>query len=441
MQIVERTLTDIIDTELREFSMYTIENRAIPSAIDGFKPTGRKLVYSMINDYNGKKTKTAELGGSLSRLNYHHGEGSAQSAVVTLAADWNNNAPVFIGHGNFGSRLVTDAAAPRYTFVSLSDDFKKFFIDEEVAPKAFDPENPEPAFYLPIIPWVLVNGISGIAVGFKTDILPRSIESLVKATSDCLKNPEKFLRDDKPITPSFPHFKGTVEHIGGNQWRTRGIVEYVGKYTYKISEVPIGVDRESYVNFLNSLLDKDQIRDYDDICSSEGFGFLVKVSVQQKNAVDEDPYKYFKLEKSHTEILTTLGHDGKLKIFDSVAQLVHYFVQYRTSKFGDKIAYDIAKVTQELDELRDKVKFIKLVINRKVDFRTSTKQQLLDFVATTVTTEEYGRKFINIPLYECTQDEVDKLEQKIADKVTHYQNLKKMTPTGLYAEKLAAIKT
>ena len=194
------------------------------------------------------------------------------------------------------------------------------------------------------------------------------------------------------------------------------------------------------MNFLNSLLDKDQIRDYDDICSSEGFGFLVKVSVQQKNAVDEDPYKYFKLEKSHTEILTTLGHDGKLKIFDSVAQLVHYFVQYRTSKFGDKIAYDIAKVTQELDELRDKVKFIKLVINRKVDFRTSTKQQLLDFVVTNVTAEEYGKKFINIPLYECTQDEVDKLEQKIADKVTHHENLKKMTPTGLYVEKLTGIK-
>ena len=98
-------------------------------------------------------------------------------------------------------------------------------------------------------------------------------------------------------------------------------------------------------------------------------------------------------------------------------------------------------MTQELDELRDKVKFIKLVINRKVDFRTSTKQQLLDFVAANVTTKEYGRKFINIPLYECTQDEVDKLEQKIADKVTHHENLKKMTPTGLYVEKLAGIKT
>jgi len=440
MKIIERTLTDIVDKELREFSMYTIENRAIPSAIDGLKPGGRKLVYAMVNIYHGKKTKIAELGGALSSLGFHHGEGSAQSAAVTLTADWNNNAPIFIGHGNFGSRLVTDAAAPRYIFASLSDDFKKFFIDEEVAPKSSDLENPEPAHYLPIIPWVLVNGISGIAVGFKADILPRSIKTLVKATSECLKNPKKFLQDNKPIPPSFPHFKGEVVHVDGNQWRTRGIIEYVGKYTYKISEVPIGIDREAYITFLNGLLDKDLIRDYDDLCSKDGFGFIVKVSGQQKADVDLDPHKYFKLEKSHTEILTTLGHDGKLKIFDTVAQLIHYFVEYRTSKFGDKIAYDIDKVVHELDELKDKVKFIKLVINRKVDFRTSTKQQLLDFVTNNVTTQEYGRKFINIPLYECTHDEVDKLERKIAEKTAYHQSLLKVTPTSLYAEKLAGIK-
>ena len=440
MQIVEKTLTDIVNEELRQFSMYTIENRAIPSAIDGFKPTARKLVYSMINDYGGKKVKVAEIGGGLSRLNYHHGEGSAQGTVVTLAADWNNNAPVFIGHGNFGSRLVTDAAAPRYIFASLSDDFKKYFIDEEVAPKSFDPDNPEPAFYLPIIPWVLVNGISGIAVGFKADILPRSIKSLIKTTTECLRNPQKFLRDNKPIAPSFPSFKGQVEQLGPNQWKTKGIIEYVGKLTYKISEVPIGVDREAYVTFLNSLIDKDLIRDYDDDCSSEGFGFTIKVTGQQKTVIDADPIKYFKLEKSHTEILTTLGHDGKLKIFQSVAELIHYFVQYRTTKFGDKIQYDIDKVTQELAELKDRIKFIKLVINNKVDFKKSTKQQLLDFVAVNVTAEDYGRKFINIPLYECTHDEVAKLEQKIAEKTTYHQGLLKMTPEGLYAERLASLK-
>ena len=61
MNIIPRKLTNIIDTEFREFSMYTIENRAIPSVIDGFKPTQRKLVYSMINEYRGNKIKVAEL--------------------------------------------------------------------------------------------------------------------------------------------------------------------------------------------------------------------------------------------------------------------------------------------------------------------------------------------------------------------------------------------
>lgn len=439
MNIQERTLTDIIDRELREFSMYTIESRAIPSAIDGLKPTARKLLYAMINEYKGNKTKVAELGGGLAKLNYHHGETSAQGAAVSLGQDWNNNAPLFVGHGNFGSRLVTDAAAPRYIFASLSDNFKKYFIDTEVAPKAFDPENPEPAFYLPIIPWILVNGISGIAVGFKTDILPRSLASLVAATKECIKNPEKYLKANKPITPSFPSFKGSVSQVTDTQWKTSGVIEYVGKYLYKISELPIGFDRASYVELLNDMVDKDLIRDYDDCCSKDGFGFEIKVSMHQKAAIDKDPLKYFKLEKSHTEILTTLGHDGKLKIFDSVAQLVYYFVKYRITKFADKIAYDINQNEVAANEMRLKAKFIKLVISQAIDFRKCTKQQLLDFIAEKVSSEDFAKRFVNIPLYECTQDEVDKLEKNIEGKVEALMLLKETTPEGLYQFQLSKI--
>ena len=439
MNIQERTITNIIDTELREFSMYTIESRAIPSAIDGLKPTSRKLLYAMLNDYKGNKTKVAELGGGLAKLNYHHGEGSAQGAAIGMGQDWNNNAPLFTGHGNFGSRLVPDAAAPRYIFASLSENFKKFFIDTEVAPKAFDPENPEPAFYLPIIPWVLVNGISGIAVGFKTDILPRSVDSLVKATKECLKNPQKFLKTNAPIAPSFTSFKGSISQLSDTQWKTSGVIEYIGKYTFKISELPIGYDRAAYVEFLNDLIDKDLIRDYDDICSKDGFGFEVKVSVHQKAAIDKDPLKYFKLEKSHTEILTTLGYDGKLKIFNSVAELIHYFVTYRIGKFADKIAYDIKQNENAVNEMQLKAKFIKLVIDRKVDFRTLTKQQLLDLIAEKVSKEDFAKRFVSIPLYECTQDEVDKLEKNIQSKLDTLEKLKATTPEGLYDYQLNQI--
>lgn len=431
MNVIQNTLTEIVNTELREFSMYTIENRAIPSAIDGLKPTARKLLYAMLTEHNGKKVKISDLGG-ISKFNYHHGESSAISAAVGMAQDWSNNAPLFTGHGNFGSRLVQEAAAPRYIFGSLSENYKKFFVDTEVAPMAFDPENPEPAFYLPIIPWVLVNGISGIAVGFKTDILPHSIEDLVTATKAYLKNPKKFLKDNASIDPTFPHFKGTVTQLAQNQWKTTGIIEYTGKNIFKISELPVGNDREGYVEFLNSLIDKDLIRDYDDTCSKEGFGFEVKVSLQQKLDIEKDPLKYFKLERTHTESLTTLGYDGKLKIFNSVAELIAYFVDYRLSKFADKIAYDTDKIETELNELTHRIKFIELVIGNKVDFKKSTKQQLLDFIAAKVSKDDFAKRFINIPLYECTNDEVENLKQKIADKKAVLAKLEKMTPEGLY---------
>lgn len=438
MNIERKTLTDIIDSDFREFSMYTIEQRAIPSVIDGLKITQRKLLYAMLKEHGGKRVKLSDLGG-ISKYGYHHGETSAIGAAIGMAQSWNNNAPLFEGHGNFGSRLVQEAAAPRYIFASLSSAYKKFFIDEEVAPASPNEDNPEPAFYLPIIPWVLVNGINGIAVGFKTDILPRSVSDLVSATRSCLKNPKKFLADNAPIAPTFPDFKGDVVQTAPNQWKTTGKIEYVGKNYFRISELPIGSDREGYVEFLNTLIDKDLIRDYDDACSKDGFGFDIKVSLQQKLDIERDALKYFKLERTHTEILTTLGHDGKLKIFNGVAELIAYFVEYRLSKFADKIAFDINKIETELDELTHRVKFIELVIENKVDFKKSTKQQLLDFIAANVSANEYAKRFINIPLYECTNDEVKALKKRIVDKTEILNKLSKLTPNIMYADVLKGV--
>lgn len=433
MTVESRTLESIIDTEYLAYSMYTVENRAIPSAIDGMKPVHRKLVYAMLNEHGGKKTKCADLG-SISKYGYHHGEASAQAAVITLTADWNNNCPVFTGHGNFGSRLIQEAAAPRYIFASLSPEFKKYFIDVEVAPKSPDEDNPEPAHYLPTIPWVLVNGLSGIAVGFACNILPRSISDIVGAVKKCLKDPQKFLKANDPIKPTFPHFRGIVTY--DESWKTHGIIEYVGKYTYKISELPIGYDRETYVTFLHGLIDTDKIKDFEDNCSETGFGFSVKVSTAHKEKIDADPLKYFKLTKSHSENLTTLGINGKLKIFNSVAELIAYFCEYRISKFSDKLEYEKKQLTDDIELMTDKIKFIKMVINGKIDFKKLNKQQLLEVIAKDITEKEYGKRFVDIPLWSCTVDAVESLEMKVKSSVDGYNILKNTTPLQRYLEVL-----
>jgi DNA gyrase/topoisomerase IV subunit A len=434
MKIIESSISNEIDSGFKAYSMYTVENRAIPSAIDGVKPAARKLIYSMLTEHSNKKVKVAELGGGLAKYNYHHGEESAMGAVVTLTADWNNNCPIFTGHGNFGSRLVQEAAGSRYIFCTLSPEFKKYFIDTEVTSKSPDPENPEPAYYLPTIPWVLVNGTQGIAVGFACNILPRSIKDLTVAVKKYLKDPKKFLKAQEAIAPTFPHFRGTVTQDTENTatWYTEGIVEYVGKFTYKISELPVGYDRAKYVEFLNDLLDAEKIKDYEDNCSEEGFCFDVKVTAIARDKIDTDPIKFFKLRKSHTENITTLGTDGKLKLFDSAADLLAYFCDHRLEKFEEKIAYEKFELLAQISLMTDKAKFIKMVVDRKIDFRQLNKEQLLEVIRTKVTIAEHGKSFINIPLYSCTTDAVESLEEKIRQCTIEHTVLTKTNPMERY---------
>lgn len=437
MNVVNKSVTEVINTDYRSYAMYVLEQRAIPSAIDGFKSVARKLVYAMLTEHGNKKVKLADMSG-ISKYGYHHGETSAAGAAVTLTADWNNNCPVFTGHGNFGSRLVQEAAAARYIFVTQSPELKKYFIDTDVAPASTNEENPEPAHYLPTIPWVLVNGISGIAVGFACNILPRSVPDLIVAVKSYLKNPDKFMRTNALIAPTFPHFTGTVtqESENGLAWKTHGIIEYIGKYTYKITELPIGYDREAYVTLLNDMIDSDRIKDYEDNCSEAGFGFTIKTNAALKEKIDLDPLKYFKLTKSHTENLTTLGIDGKLKIFSSVNELIKYFCDYRLTKFATKIEFQRQNLTQDIIVMQHKVKWIDLVARGKISFKKLDKAGLLKAVTDFVTAEEHGKRFINIPLYECTQESITELELKIQQAMDQLDILKQTTPMSRYLEVL-----
>ena len=438
--ITQTPISKIIDTDYLDYAMYVLENRAVPSVIDGLKPVQRKLLYSMLNEYSGKKVKIAEFGGGLAKWNYHHGEVSAMSAAISMSREWSNNAPIFTGHGAFGSRMIQESAAPRYIYCSLSENFKKYFTDTEVAPEAFDKENPEPAFYLPTIPWVLVNGVSGLAVGFKTEILPRTPKDLVEAVKACLKNPAKFIEANEPIKPAFPHFRGEVIKHSENQWKTRGKIEYVGKNFFEISELPIGYDRETYVSLLNDMVDKDLIKDFDDACSGKGFGFKIKVSLAQKEAIEKDQFKYFKLEKIHTEILTTLGADGKLKIFQSVAELIAYFCDFRLTMFHAKIEHDRAQIRHEIERMTDKQKFISDVIDEEIPFKDTTKAEMLEYVRKWITENDYGKQFVNITLYECTSDHVLKLDSEIVCLKSNLVDLDSLAPEKLFQTRLNSLK-
>ena len=432
-----KTLKQVIDQDYMGYAMYVLENRAIPCYIDGFKPVHRKLFYAMTTEHKGRKTKVSDLGG-ISKFNYHHGESSAMGAAVTLAADWNNNVPLFLGHGNFGSRLIQEAAAPRYIFASLNPEINKYFDDFDVCDKNADEDSPEPQTYLPNIPWVLVNGIEGIAVGFACRYLSHKPKDIAKA---CKLAVEGKLKDNYVIPVTFPGFKGKVIQDTETRVITQGIATRSKRNTWVISEAPWGFDREQMFKHLEKMMDAGLISDFDDDCDESGFNFTVKMDTASDTKCQKDPIAYLKLEKAFNENYTALDETGKLRLFNSKVEIIRAFVDYRIKKIKDKIAFDISKNAELLDWNEIKLKFVTAVAKRKIDLRDHTKQELIDLLRSSVynASEEHASRLVAIPVSDMTVDQIEYLESKITWLKSKIRELKATVATNVYLERLDAL--
>lgn len=432
-----KTVAQTIDSDYRHYAMYVLENRAIPCYIDGMKPVHRKLFYAMLNEHRGKKTKVSDLGG-ISKLNYHHGESSAMGAAVTLTAEWNNNVPLFQGHGNFGSRLIQEAAAPRYIFASMNPEINKYFSDFEVCDKNSDEDSPEPQTYLPNIPWVLVNGVEGIAVGFACRYLPHSPVDIAKACQLAVKGK---LKDDYVIPVTFPGFRGEVIQETPTKVVTRGIVTRVKRNTWQITEAPWGYDRDQMFNQLDKMMADNKIVDFDDDCNDTGFNFLVKLDSACDAKCQKDPIAYFKLEKAFTENYTALDETGKLRLFESKPEIIRAFVEYRVKKIGDKIQYDIKDVSSKLTWAMLKLNLISDVLERKIDLLTMKRADLIAYtIDEYAASEENAAKLTQIPIVDMTTDKLADLRLEIAKLGAALEDLRQLVPTDVYIARLSAIK-
>lgn len=437
MNAVKKTVSSIIDNEYKSYAMYTISNRAIPSYVDGFKNVHRKILYSMLNYYKGKKVKVAELGTSISQFNYHHGETSAQGAVVTLSADWNNNMPIFRSHGNFGSRLIQEAAAPRYIYVDLNPNFHKYFNDFDVCNSHPDIDNPEPLQYLPVVPWVLVNGIEGIAVGFACKFLTHTPKDLAKACNLAIKNK---LKDDYIIPVTLPGFKGNIIQVEHNKIITQGLVERTKRNTWTITEVPWGYDREKYFVVLTKLLDTNKITDFEDMCDESGFKFIIKMDTNADTLCEKDPIEFFKLEKPITENYTALDEKGSLVIFDNKLDIIRRFVDFRISKVDERLKNDVVKLNNSLDWLELKLKFIRRVVNKQINLLEYTRLSLISECMNTYNIDkEIASRLLSIPVYDMTIDVIDELSIKIEKTKDEINTISSLDAKTVYLDMLKAV--
>ena len=248
----------------REYSLYVLQMRAIPSAADGLKASARRVLWT---GKDGKVHKSAVLAGATMPIHPH---ASPEGAVNTLAGFYGNNVPLLTGHGAFGTILKPTAyGASRYTSVELSEFAKDVvFKDVEIIPMVenYDSTLMEPKHFLPLVPVALLNPTEGIAVGFACDILPRSLEDIIMVQIMHLQGKKKF-------TEPMPHFIPTdnraVECKGG-RYVFEGEYEQTSASTVVVTKLPYGLLHEKFIAHLDSLCEDGKVVEYED--NSKAFG-------------------------------------------------------------------------------------------------------------------------------------------------------------------------
>lgn len=405
-------VSDLAKFEWKEFAMYTVESRAIPNLIDGMKPVNRFYLYSSIVNSKTEFKKVSAIAGIVSDYGYNHAEASAENAGQLMVAEWYNNVCLIEGSGAFGSRMITSAAAPRYTKTRLHKNFSKYIKDIDLSPEHDDPEHVPPAFYIPVIPLVLVNGAKGIATGFATNILPRDPKDVIRACKEYVTKG----KIGKKIAIKFPKFTGEILYDAENDKHfCNGTFEKTGKTVLNITEIPYGIDRESYINILDKIEDTGDIVGYDELCDKDGFKFVVKLKqVTSAKWDDEKLIKQFKLSKPLSENLTVIDQDGKLRIYKDERQLVKDFCDYRMTILQKRIDLRIKEHIEEIRWYKVKMQFVESVIDSKIIFKKRKRDDVgKQILEVTSAIEDDVDRLLRINIMSLTSEMVAELSSQI----------------------------
>ena len=442
--MIEKTITEFLANDYKEFAIYTIENRAIPSVVDSFKPTHRKIIHVCSNIWKTgteKPLKVFQLAGKVaSDAFYHHGNQSLENAIITMAQKFKNNSPLLDEVGQFGSLRSPQAGAPRYIGTKLNTNFKLLYKDFDLLEyKEEEGESIEPKYFLPVIPTILINGSSGISVGFSTNILNRDVKSITDA---CVK----ILGDKKisEIKPSLNGFTGDFIQDSDNhkRWIIRGRFQRVNTSTVKITELPPSMTYEKYEEILDKLVDNKDIVSYDDNCK-DNIDYTIKFTRADLEKLDDEKLiKLLKLEEASTEIFSTLDEFGKLKIFENSSDIIEYFVNFRLTYYHKRKAFMLNKMQHELKILSNRGRFIKAILDEKLKVNGVSKAIIIEGI------EEMGLEKIDdsydyllrMPIYSLTKELFEKLKEDFTEKKSEIKKLEETDPKDMYLDDLNELK-
>lgn len=430
--------------------------RAIPSFCDGLKPSQRKAIYGMIKARQYKDMKVAQLANMVSNMTaYHHGEVSMANTMVALAQRYvgSNNVNYLQPEGQFGTRIAggKDASSVRYIFTRLAPITEKVFVSEDSDLLNLlddDGIQIEPAWMLPVVPALLLNGSSGIGTGHSTHIPPFHPIHVATATLDVIEG-----RPCPPLTPWFRGFKGTVVEHGRSSFHqlapgipepqtrftTRGVASQPSSDTIRITELPIQTWTSDYEAWLEKTFIETGIVKSVKRGNSTHDDEHIDLYVQFKDPVvlDEALVEQLKLVETTSCSMANMkcfSPEGNIISFSTPAEYICEFVKFRRPFYKRRRDDHLVKLDKHKNLLESKMRFVQSV--SEGTFKLFNRNEAAvhdDFVNGKYYCDNGNYDYLlDIPVKSFTARRVESLRAEIAKTTNDYDGLLSTTPDSLW---------
>ena len=390
--VVEQPITDTLETNYMPYAMSVIVSRAIPE-IDGFKPSHRKLLYTMykMGLLTGARTKSANIVGQTMRLN-PHGDAAIYDTMVRLSRGYGALLTPFVdSKGNFGKAYSRDmaCAAPRYTEAKLTPICAELFRDIDADTVDFvdnyDNTMMEPALLPTTFPNILVSANSGIAVGMASQFCGFNLKEVCETTVAYLKNPEcdltaTLLGPDFPTGGELicdPDALREVYDTGRGSVRVRAKYRYVKEENLiEIYEIPYSTTVEAILDKVAELIKAGKAKEIADMRDETDLSGL-KLTIDLKRGTDPDKlmarlFKQTTLEDSFSCNFNVLIA-GSPKVL-GVRQILEEWTAWRTESVRRRV-YFVMKKKQDKLHLLKGLKRILLDIDKAIKIIRETEEE------------------------------------------------------------------
>lgn len=390
--VEEERITDTLEKNYMPYAMSVIISRALPE-IDGFKPSHRKLLYTMykMGLLNGGRTKSANVVGQTMRLN-PHGDSAIYDTMVRLARGNESLLyPYVDSKGNFGKAYSRDMAyaASRYTEVKLEPICNELFRDIDKDTVDFVPNYDntmmEPTLFPTTFPSVLVNANVGIAVSMASNVCPFNLTEVCDTTIALLKNPEADVTETL-LGPDFPG--GGFLLKDADEFRKicetgRGSVKVRAKWNYdkagsciEVTEIPYSTTIEAIMDKIVDGIKQGKLREISYVRDETDLSGL-KIAIDLKRGADPEKvmqklFRMTPLQDSYSCNFNILIH-GQPRVM-GVKEILTEWIAFREECVRRRIVYDLQRKREKL-HLLEGLERILLDIDEAIRIVRETKEE------------------------------------------------------------------